>query len=348
MNPKIKNTLKYVLSFVIAGVLLYFSFRSVDWHEFLACLKACQWEYVALTMFCCAGVQLFRGLRYKMLINPIDPSVPFSASFNSVNIGMLANIALPRAGELIRCGYVTRHSARGEDGKKKASYDKVIGTVVVERAWDILFGAILIILVLFLCKDEIGDYFRNNLLGGIKQKSGAMWIGIAVVLLIVVLAWAIRHFRDRNSLFKKIDDVFQGIGTGLTTCLHMEKGWLFVLYTVAIWILYWGQSWFILMAMKRIDPSALGTDLSGPLAILESLGPEDALFLMLAGSASSLIPAPGGFGAYHGVVAGVLSGVYAIPFHLGLLYATLAHESVTLTQALMGLGSFIHESIKKE
>ena len=134
-----KDLLKYALSVAAALVLLYFSFRSMDWGAFVACLKACRWEYVLVTMLCCTGVQWVRALRYRMLLRPMDASLPFRAAISSVNIGMLANLVLPRAGELVRCGYVTRHSRRGADGRRLASVDKVLGTVVVERGWDVVF-----------------------------------------------------------------------------------------------------------------------------------------------------------------------------------------------------------------
>ena len=39
MNPKLGKALKYIFSFSLAGVLLWFSFRNVDWKEFAAGLK---------------------------------------------------------------------------------------------------------------------------------------------------------------------------------------------------------------------------------------------------------------------------------------------------------------------
>ena len=70
----------------------------------------------------------------------------------------------------------------------------------------------------------------------------------------------------------------------------------------------------------------------------------DAFFLMIAGSISSVVPVPGGFGAYHGVVAGALLSIWNIPMGTGMIFATLSHESQAITQALCGLASYIHES----
>ena len=43
-----KKVLKYVLSFVLAGVLVYFAFRGVDWTAFWSGLQQTRWGWVAL------------------------------------------------------------------------------------------------------------------------------------------------------------------------------------------------------------------------------------------------------------------------------------------------------------
>ena len=44
------------------------------------------------------------------------------------------------------------------------------------------------------------------------------------------------------------------------------------------------------------------------------------------------------------IVAGALLSVFGIPFGLGIIYATLTHETTVIAQALCGLASYIHES----
>jgi hypothetical protein len=70
----------------------------------------------------------------------------------------------------------------------------------------------------------------------------------------------------------------------------------------------------------------------------------DAFFLMIAGSISSVVPVPGGFGAYHGLVCGAMLSIWNLPVGTGMIFATLNHESQVLTQALCGLASYIHEN----
>ena len=74
MNKKISKVLKYILSAGIAAVLLYFSFREVEWKDFVAGLSSCRWEFILLSMLAGIAAFWFRGLRWRQLLLPIDPS----------------------------------------------------------------------------------------------------------------------------------------------------------------------------------------------------------------------------------------------------------------------------------
>ena len=80
---------------------------------------------------------------------------------------------------------------------------------------------------------------------------------------------------------------------------------------------------------------------------LSGLGIVDALFIMLVGNIASLVPVPGGFGAYHFMVSSAMSFVYGIPAGFGMIFATLSHEAQTLTQIVSGGLSYISETVRK-
>ena len=138
MNKKITVIVKYLLSAALAAALLYFSFRDVEWADFMEGLKACRWEFIILSMAAGASAFLLRALRWRKLLLPIDDSISRTTTFNGVNIGNISNFVFPRIGEFVRCGVITRRSAPVDPSvpeHKKASYDKVLGTVVLERIW---------------------------------------------------------------------------------------------------------------------------------------------------------------------------------------------------------------------
>ena len=271
-----------------------------------------------------------RGNRWRMLLLPIDPGTSRITCFNSYNICMAVNLALPRAGEVAKLGYVVKHSSKDSEGNRLMTLDKSLGTLLIERAWDAIV-TIAMAAVLFIVKwEEFGPYLQESLSGLLS--GGRIWFIIGGVLLIIGLViWLSWKNRDNGGAWGKIWGFIAGIGSGLSSFLKMKNAWAFLLYTVAIWVLYWIMPLCIIWALQDIPAFA-------------GMGLADAFFLMIAGSLASVVPVPGGFGAYHGLVAGALLSIWNIPMGTGMIFATLSHESQALTQALCGLCSYIHES----
>ena len=347
MDKKVVSFLKYLLWGGLAVVLLYFSFRSVKWADFAAALKNCHWGYVLLSMALGAVVFLVRGLRWRMQLLPIDSKTSVVTCWNAYNICMLVNLVLPRVGEVARSAYVSRHSSKNSSGGKLASMDKVLGTVVVDRIWDALSLVIVLGVLLLTMWDRFGAFFEDSLVSGLSARLGLVWILVAILaggVLLVFLSW---KFRSKGGLWGKVWGIIKGFSDGLSSCLKMRHGWLFILYTAIIWGLYWMMCATVMWALQGIDPSVVSPDLAESLAKIDALTMTDALFLMFAGAVSSVVPVPGGFGAFHTVVAGALMSIYGIPFPVGLIFATLSHESQVVTDAICGAVSYVSETVRK-
>ena len=190
MNPTIKKTIKYIASAAVAVLLLWFSFRDVEWSSFAAVLKECHWGYVALSMAAGSFAFLLRALRWRRLLMPIDESISTLTTFNGVNIGMISNFVFPRIGEFVRCGVITRRSAPVDPehpDKKKASYDKVLGTVVLERSWELLVMLLLLAVVVIAGFKRFGGFFIEQIWNPMAQRLdfSIWWI---VALLVAVCA----------------------------------------------------------------------------------------------------------------------------------------------------------------
>lgn len=327
MDKKVKKTLTYVLCMAIAVVLLYFSFRSVDWSAFGEALSSCRWGWVLLSMFTGAFVILVRGLRWRMQLLPLDGTTSLATSFNAYSIGLAACLVLPRAGDIVRCGYIPKNTSIG--------FDKSLGTMVVERVWDVVSLLIIGVALVVLFWPHFGGFIMDNYFGAIVS-SGTLWILlVAGILLLAGLLWLLWKLRDKGGFWTKAWDFVRGIGDGLLSCLKMRRGWLFIVYTIIIWAGYWFMSYCVLISLRDVEAFA-------------SLGAVDALFLMFAGTISTAVPVPGGFGAYHTIVAGAMSAIWGIPFATGMVFAILSHESQVIVQAILGLGSYVYESFLRK
>lgn len=347
MNKNLKKNLQYLLWICVSIALLYFSFRGVNWQDFGTALKSCRWEYILLSMAAAVLVLYVRGLRWRMQLLPIDPSISSLTCWNAYNICMIVNLVLPRVGEVARCGVVRKNSARDAGGQPRITLDKALGTVVMDRIWDGVSLAVVLVLMLLVMWDRFGSFFTDTLFPGVRGKAHLWWIVGVAVLVIVGFVWLCWRLRDRGRFWSGAWNIVKGVRDGLVTCLHMRNGWLFIVYTAIIWFLYWVMCYTVVLSLQGIDTSVLSPELAGALARVDTLGPADALFLMFAGSLSSLIPVPGGFGAFHSVVAGALSSLYGIPFNVGLIFATLSHESQVIVDAVCGAVSYVYETFLK-
>lgn len=336
MNPTIKKTIKYIASAAVAVLLLWFSFRDVEWSSFAAVLKECHWGYVALSMAAGSFAFLLRALRWRRLLMPIDESISTLTTFNGVNIGMISNFVFPRIGEFVRCGVITRRSAPVDPehpDKKKASYDKVLGTVVLERSWELLVMLLLLAVVVIAGFKRFGGFFIEQIWNPMAQRLdfSIWWIVALLVAVCVAGLWLLWRYRESNAFCSKVWGIFKGILQGFASCLKMDKKWLFFAYTACIWLTYW------LMAASTVWAAPF----------LEHLDVIDALFLSLVGGIGFAVPVPGGIGAFHFVISLALSMVYDIPMEMGIVYATLSHTSQAITQIFFGAVSYVVEAVRK-
>lgn len=325
MKNRLKNIIKYAVSASLAAVLLWFSFRDVEWASFMESLRSCRWEFVLLSMAAGSFAFWLRALRWRRLLLPIAPEVSRTTAFNGINIGNISNFVFPRIGEFVRCGVITRRST--------ATYDKVLGTVVLERSWELLVMLLLLAAVLVGGAERFGTFFMDEIWTPIASRfSLGMWpVAAAALVLTCGAGYALWRFRETSPFCAKVTGVVRGLLQGFSSCLRMEKKWLFFAYTAAIWATYWLMAASTMWAVPFIE----GLDLL------------DALFLSLVGGLGFAVPVPGGIGAFHFIISLALSAIYGIPLEMGVLYATISHTSQAVTQIFFGIGSYAYESLKK-
>lgn len=336
MGKKVSGIIKYLLSAALAVVLLCFSFRDVEWGEFMEGVKACRWEFIILSMAAGSFAFWLRALRWRKLLLPIDDSISHLTAFNGVNIGNISNFVFPRIGEFVRCGVITRRSVPADPSQpehKKASYDKVLGTVVLERSWELVVMLLLLAVVVVGGFSRFGGFFVEQIwtpMAG-RLDFSVWWVAAAAVAACASAAWVVWRFRKTNPLCSRIWAILTGMLQGFASCAKMDRKWMFFAYTALIWLTYW------LMAASTMWAAPF----------LEDLNLIDALFLSLVGGLGFAVPVPGGIGAFHFIISLALAGIYGVPTEMGIIYATLSHTSQAITQIIFGLGSYSYESLKK-
>lgn len=326
MTDKAKNIIKYTLSAVLAAVLVWFAFRGVDWGAFWEGLKQTRWLYIVLYFIVATLALVFREIRWHALIRPLDPEVRRLHVWDAINVGNIINLVLPGAGEFARCGYVS---------SKRMSYDKALGTIACERLCDVIAVAVLLVAALVLKWDSFGPFFMENIWQPMAARLGGPLVWLLLVLLLALLAaflWAVFRFRDRVKWFGRLADTIRGLGTGFASVARLENKWGFVFSTVGIWTMYVLMLWSTIRALPQLD----------------ALGMVDALFLSAVGNIASVIPVPGGIGAYHYLVALSAQSLYGTSWDTGILLATLGHEAHAILIIVVGVISYAHLTLRKK
>lgn len=350
MNKNLIKILKYAISAGIAVVLLYFSFRNVRWGSFWMGLKSCRWGFVILSMAFGVLSFYFRALRWRRLLLPIDGKTKKSTVFNAVNISYVVNMVLPRVGEVVRCGYITRDSSIDENGRRKASFDKVFGTAIADRLWDAVMLIILFVALFLIMWRRFGRFISEDIISPVSSGASNIFVWILLVLAIAAgfFIFLVARLRGRFRLFSKIWDIICGMMQGLSSSLHMRRSWIFLLYNVLVWSMYLMTSATIMWSLQGLDTSGMSAEMAEAFGRINGLKLIDALFLMIVGALSSLVPVPGGFGAFHYLVSLALTTVYGIPVEIGIVFATLSHESQTIIQIICGGLSYAYETVGRK
>lgn len=320
-KSKVASVVKYLALLVLAGVLLYFSFKGVKWSDFIEGLKNCNWVWIVVSMAVGVLGFLARALRWRLLMLPLNKEITNREAFDGVNVAYLTNFAFPRAGEVARCGVMAKTG--------KISFEGALGTVVLERVVDLLTLIIWVLVVLLIRWQEFGSFMTENLFEPLMGKFSSAIVPIAIIVAVLALGgfllWYYRESIIKNRVFAKIFGIINGLKDGLLTAFKMERKGLFFLYTLLLWGTYWLTSMCTILAFPQVS----------------SLNAVDALFLMGIGGLGWVVPIQGGLGAYHYIVSLTLAAVYSIPQVTGVVFATISHEAQALTMIVCGLLSFI-------
>ena len=153
------------------------------------------WIVVSLLLGLLSHVS--RTIRWNLMIEPLGRKPRLLNTFLAVMVGYLMNLALPRMGEISRCGVLARY--------EKISFSKLIGTVVLERLIDVLMLLILLIVVVLTQFGQVLEFLKNNPEVNDKlQKVIFSPLLIGGLLLFLIVLWMSRHQIRKSSLIKKV------------------------------------------------------------------------------------------------------------------------------------------------
>jgi uncharacterized protein (TIRG00374 family) len=100
----------WVASLALAGILLYYSLRGIEWVRVWSVVRGARLGIVALTMLFTSVTLFLRSFRWRVLLSA-EGSVSIPLAFWATAAGYLGNNLLPaRAGEVVRTLMISRRS----------------------------------------------------------------------------------------------------------------------------------------------------------------------------------------------------------------------------------------------
>lgn len=292
--------LKWVPVLLFAAVLLYFSFRGIQWRGVWQIVSRADIALLALSLTIASLSLFLRGLRWRVLLRSAAP-VRVSTAFWATCVGYFGNNLLPaRAGELIRSLMISRATG--------ISKTFVLTTALSERMCDAL-ALVLISSVILLWLPEKPGWFTH-------AATPFAVLGLCGAATISVLPKS-EHFCQRclnrmpipDNVKIKLSRVMEQFLTGMRSFHNLSRLLVFISLTATIWMC---DAVSVVLTMR-----ALALPGTFPLALLLITG---------LGLGSALPSTPGYVGIYQFVAVSVLT-----PFGFT---KTAAIAYILLSQAL--------------
>ena len=330
MNSKIIRILKYTILLGVAAALLIYALKGMDVKKIMQQIFDADifWVFVSALISIIAFV--VRAHRWNLLIEPMGYSPSLKNTTYSVMVGYFANLALPRLGEVSRCGALSK--------AESIPFNKLLGTVIVERIIDVLSLFVCILLAAAIEYKRLGNFFSEKVFDPLNEKfqllvkSPLLFAAVVLVLLIllIVFIYFLRKSKHKGSE-SPIAKIIKGFVDGLRSVANLKRPWLFIFQSAFIWVLYYLGMYVALFAFP----------------FTSGLGAGAALFLLVAGGLGMSAPVQGGIGTYHLLVSQGLV-LYGVAIEDGLAFAFMLHGLQLILVIALGIASlFLLFSVRK-
>ncbi len=320
MKKNILKTAQYIAFFAIGVVLFWLVYRNMDMQKFKQELPNISLWWLALSCVFSLLSHISRAIRWNMLIRPLGYNPRTINTFLSVLVMYLTNFIVPRAGELARCTVLGKY--------EKIPFTKLVGTVVIERATDLIAMVIFAIAIIILQLPIFTKFLAvhpdvSAKLSGIFSTLHILIVFIVFIgILAIILAF--RKKIKNSAFFQKISHFYDNFTEGIRAIGKLEHKWRYIGHTAFIYLMW-------LLAMYVVFLSYPPT---ANLSILTGM----ATFVM--SGLAMIAPIQAGMGAWHFMVSATLL-IYGIDIDSGRTFALIAHTTTNLFLLVIGVIALI-------
>ena len=210
MSKGLKTYIKILLPIFVGIFCIFYSFRNISFIDFTKYFYAINYTWVFIGVFLGALSHISRSYRWKYLIEPLGYKLSFINSLLAVFSAYLINYTIPRAGDIARATMISKY--------EKIPLDKTLGTIVAERAVDVICILTIISTGLIIEYQKISEKIISLIEG---KKISTIFIYLATLVLAITIIYLILK---NSKYYKSIFNFLTGIIQGLTVIFKMEKG----------------------------------------------------------------------------------------------------------------------------
>lgn len=275
--------LHLVLPMALGALILWLVFRGTDFDKIWIIFKDANYAILAFSLLFGLIANTFRALRWQLLLASLGHSTRTANIAFAVYGGYAVNFAIPRAGEIWRCGMVAK--------TEKVPFTQAVSTMILDRVMDFVSVLVIILLASLLNAEYLfRQLARNN---AIQEKLNGLlsspwfYFGLIVAVATTLYFW---KFHSSNFIVNKILKLAKGIRNDLLLIWRMKEKRKLLVYSVAIWV---GYFFYFYTTLYAFD-------------FTKNLGFTAGLITFTMGSISMAAPTNGGMGAWHAAVIAAL------------------------------------------
>ena len=307
-----KSFFKIILPLALGVFFIYLSINITtvnDREMIIQSIRNADLKYVFLGLFFAVLSHFSRAYRWGFLLSSMGYRPKFINSILCVLIAYLANMGIPRSGEVIRASFISNY--------EKIPFEKAFGSIVVERIIDVLILFILILIALILQFETIWGFILQKNINLLQL----LFFGILILIFLIYLFYLIKN--SKAKLMLKFKSFVSGFWEGISSIITMEKKLPFLFHTIFIWTMY--LSMFYVIKWSIPGTFGLTIEMIIPVFVVGGL---------------SIATTNGGIGVFPLSVALVLN-LFDISNDVGLAFGWIMWSSQTVLILISGAFAFI-------
>ena len=319
MRKKAGVILQYII-FLGGGIfLIWWQFHSMtpaQLTKFKLALSNADYHIIIPVIFMSLASHISRSQRWRILMAPMGYRPSLFNTFGVTMVGYLANSFVPRLGEILKCTMLGKY--------EKIPVQKLIGTVVIERIFDIFCYIIFIFITVLIQYKLVGNFVKDKIATLVIAKTGMpLWArGLLIISAILIIIWLLRFVFKKYASGKfilRLNNFIAGLKEGIASIKKLQNRSWFLFHTVFIWSMYLLQIYIGFLAIQ--DVAHLGLNAACAVLTLATL---------------AMIVTPGGIGTFPTAIFLVLS-LYKIDQSTGEAFGWLMWGATTFIILFFGL-----------